>query len=364
MLTRVSRSLCLFSLSLWACRSAATGDVYSGNWVSDKREGHGAYVFAKNGDQLVGEWRGGSPTPWCKWLLGDGTVMTLDAASGATFKGSAPLGAASFTFASGLQQNGAFKAEDPEADASELALTFESKTTTVAAVAGTSLVAMPDAANAVVAHRPLVLCAPVGIGQDAAVSALQGASDAFALVPVHTSRAPGAGEESGARYTFVSAEDIGVLKEEGKLAESHEYDGQTHGTSVEAIDAARSAGKIGVIATDLNGCRALKQSGFDALYVFVAPSAAKLEEMFAAPAAASKEGGDEEDEEAAAAAAAEAEARQARLDLATEEIAAAGESVEVGGGEVPLFTEYVASDDAAVILEDVLDAVRVHITPL
>jgi|TARA_B110000208_G_scaffold94137_1_gene118147 guanylate kinase len=335
--------------------------MYSGSWVSDKREGFGAYVFAKNGDQLVGEWRESNPTAWCQWLLGDGTVMQLDAASAATFKGAAPLGAASFTFISGLQQTGVFTAEDPDADGDSLALSWASKTTSAAPVAGAALVAQPDVPKASVAQRLLILSAPVGIGQDAAVDAMLAAyPDAFTVIAQHTSAA----DSGSARFTSVSADEMASLKEAGKFAESHEYDGAQVGTSVEAIDAARSSGKIGLISTDLNGCRTLKQAGFDALYAYIAPSEAKLAELFAPAPGASKEGEEEEDEAAAEAAAAAAEAMQAKLELASEELAAASEQAEVAGDEVPLFTEILASDDAAVVLEDLLDAVRVHIAPL
>ena len=78
-----------------------SGNIYSGEWRNGLRHGNGAFVFGKDGSQLVGTWVDGNIVSG-KWLLRDGSVYTGD------FAKNKPKGPGSFVFPNGAMITGRY----------------------------------------------------------------------------------------------------------------------------------------------------------------------------------------------------------------------------------------------------------------
>jgi len=89
-----------------------TGDIYSGSWVLDQKEGQGTYEFGHDQSYLVGSWDKGQITRG-KWVLQGAAVYEGE------FKLGRPYGAGQFSFTSGLVQKGSFVEKKPAAGEEE-----------------------------------------------------------------------------------------------------------------------------------------------------------------------------------------------------------------------------------------------------
>lgn len=58
-----------------------------------------------------------------------------------------------------------------------------------------------------------------------------------------------------------------------------EYNGNLYGTSIKSIEESQATGKISIIEIDVQGCKILKRSNIDALYMFFAPPSMEELEM-------------------------------------------------------------------------------------
>jgi hypothetical protein len=82
----------------------ASGDIYSGSWLANLKHGNGTYEFGKDSSLFVGTWEKGQITTG-KWILQGAAVYE------GNFKLGRPVGNGTFTFASGLVQNGSFEVQ-------------------------------------------------------------------------------------------------------------------------------------------------------------------------------------------------------------------------------------------------------------
>lgn len=106
----------------------------------------------------------------------------------------------------------------------------------------------------------------------------------------HTSRAPRVGEVDGISYHFTTKDYIKKGWEEGNFVEVVEYNGELYGTSIKSIEDSQATGKIGIVEIDVQGCKILKKSEIDALYIFfTAPSLEVLESRLKGRRSESKE---------------------------------------------------------------------------
>ena len=124
--------------------------------------------------------------------------------------------------------------------------------------------------------RALVICGPSGVGKGTLIDKLQKAHDgAFGFSVSHTTRNPRKGEEDGVHYNFTTVEAIKKEIAAGKFIEHAEVHGNFYGTSVAAIDKVSASGKICILDIDVQGCRAVRNSPLNALYVFISPPSMK-----------------------------------------------------------------------------------------
>ena len=88
----------------------ASGDIYSGSWLADKKSGTGTYEFGKDSSMMTGTWELGQIVTG-KWVLKGAAEYE------GGFKMGRPFGPGKFAFASGLTQEGSFdQAKLPEGE--------------------------------------------------------------------------------------------------------------------------------------------------------------------------------------------------------------------------------------------------------
>lgn len=78
-----------------------SGDIYSGTWDANKKNGQGYYQFGADNSTLVGTWVDGQITTG-KWELQGAAVYEGE------FKLGRPVGQGVFKFESGLSQTGSY----------------------------------------------------------------------------------------------------------------------------------------------------------------------------------------------------------------------------------------------------------------
>lgn len=113
----------------------------SGMWAEGKKSGEGAFVFAKDRSQLVGQWEDNAIKAG-QWLWKDGTSWH------GSFKNNKPIGRGVFYFPNGNQQTGSYVEEgDPEDEETELKLVWRVEATLPATVAASELSRAPPASS-------------------------------------------------------------------------------------------------------------------------------------------------------------------------------------------------------------------------
>ncbi len=153
----------------------------------------------------------------------------------------------------------------------------------------------------------IVLSGPGGVGKSTIVKELKKHPDFYFSVSA-TTRIPRLGEIDGEAYHFVSDKEFGEMIAAGEFLEWAEFAGAKYGTPKKPVEEALSKGKNVLLEIEIDGARQVRAKRSDAMLVFLEPpSFASLEERIRG------RGTDSE------------ERVQARLALAREEMAAAGE---------------------------------------
>ena len=118
----------------------------------------------------------------------------------------------------------------------------------------------------------LVVCGPSGVGKGTLINWLMATEpNSFGFSVSHTTRAPRPKEQDGVDYHFVSKEAMTAAVEEGMFLEHAEVHGNLYGTSVAAVQDVLGAGRCCVLDIDVQGARLVRESGLQAVFVFVAP---------------------------------------------------------------------------------------------
>ena len=155
----------------------------------------------------------------------------------------------------------------------------------------TCLCAVPVAANgmsettATGAAPGLLLCisAPSGAGKTSLVKALIEADANVAVSVSHTTRPRRSTEIDGVNYHFVDAERFAGMIDSGQFLEHAQVFGHFYGTSVQAVEGLRSAGKDVVLEIDWQGAAQIRCKAADVISIFVLPpSKATLQERLVA----------------------------------------------------------------------------------
>lgn len=120
--------------------------------------------------------------------------------------------------------------------------------------------------------RPVVICGPSGVGKGTLIARLMKEfPSVFGFSVSHTTRAPRYLEKSGVHYHFTERTLMESAIQEGKFLESADVHGNLYGTSVAAVEAVANAGKRCILDIDVQGAQAVKKSGLDAAFIFIAP---------------------------------------------------------------------------------------------
>jgi len=86
-----------------------------------------------------------------------------------------------------------------------------------------------------------------------------------------TTRAMRPGEVDGEDYHFLTRERFQALIEQGEFLEWADYNGNLYGTLRAPVAAAIAGGRVFVLEIEVQGTRQLRESGVEALFVFVVP---------------------------------------------------------------------------------------------
>jgi len=118
--------------------------------------------------------------------------------------------------------------------------------------------------------RLIVVSGPSGVGKTTVCDGLQ-ESPAIGRAVTATTRAARDGEVDGRDYLFLSRDEFRAGIEAGRFLEHAEVHGNLYGTPREQVDAVVSTGKTCLLNIDVQGAATLRESGVEALYVFLAP---------------------------------------------------------------------------------------------
>jgi guanylate kinase len=86
-----------------------------------------------------------------------------------------------------------------------------------------------------------------------------------------TTRPKRTGEVEGRDYIFLSPEEFGELRRQGRFLEQAEVHGTLYGTLADQMEAAIAEGKIFLLEIDVQGANQLHAQKIPGLFLFIAP---------------------------------------------------------------------------------------------
>ena len=153
----------------------------------------------------------------------------------------------------------------------------------------------------------IVMSGPGGVGKSTITSVLRDHPSVWVSISA-TTRAPRDGERDGHDYFFITDERFDAMIANNEFLEWAEFAGNRYGTPKEPVDDWRNLGRHVLLEIEIAGARQVRKAEPDSLLIFIAPPS--WEELVAR---LTNRGTDSP------------ERRAARLALAEEEMAAAGE---------------------------------------
>ncbi len=117
----------------------------------------------------------------------------------------------------------------------------------------------------------LILSAPSGAGKTSLYRALLDRMEGVVASVSHTTRAPRPGEVDGRDYHFVDEDEFRRLVAAGAFLEHAWVFDRYYGTSREAVERERAAGRDVVLEIDWQGGRQVRERVSDAVSVFILP---------------------------------------------------------------------------------------------
>jgi len=117
----------------------------------------------------------------------------------------------------------------------------------------------------------IVVSGPSGVGKSTICREVVKRLDDVQLSISLTTRPPGAGEQDGRDYWFVSESAFRARIEQGLLLEYAEVFGNLYGTPKDKVDEVLEAGRSVILEIDVQGGRQVKAVCPDAVMVFILP---------------------------------------------------------------------------------------------
>jgi guanylate kinase len=116
-----------------------------------------------------------------------------------------------------------------------------------------------------------VVSAPSGTGKTTVCRAVVERDPRIVVSVSHTTRAPRPGERDGVEYHFVSPAEFRRLAEEGAFLEYAQYHENLYGTSWQALEAPRAAGRDVLLEIEVQGGAQVRGRLPEARLVFLVP---------------------------------------------------------------------------------------------
>ncbi len=120
-----------------------------------------------------------------------------------------------------------------------------------------------------------VVCGPSGAGKNSVIERVMQILPGLSYSVSYTTRSRRSGEVNGEDYHYITHQEFDRLVSEGEMVEHVAYLGDQYGTSRAQIREVFSREKDAILNIDVEGAKALKESGlldFSVIYVFLTPS--------------------------------------------------------------------------------------------
>merc|ERR1712227_298584 len=129
-----------------------------------------------------------------------------------------------------------------------------------------------DCLTEIMALRPIVMSGPSGVGKSTMLKKLfADFPNKFGFSVSHTSRSPRPGEIDGKDYHFSNKDDMQKAVDNGEFIESATFGGNMYGTSKKAVRDVAEQNQICILDVDEQGVKALKDTEFSPLFIFIKP---------------------------------------------------------------------------------------------
>ena len=116
----------------------------------------------------------------------------------------------------------------------------------------------------------IVISGPGGVGKSTITSALR-SDPRFWISVSATTREPRVGEKDGVDYYFYSAEKFRTLMDGDELLEWADFAGNLYGTPQSPVEEWRNLGKHVILEIEIDGARQVRSHDPNALLIFIAP---------------------------------------------------------------------------------------------